>query len=243
MTDPRAAALLAAACVLAAGCAASAPRAAPAQGRQTPQSAAGTRYLLYLPAAHEKEDAWPLILFLHGGGERGEDLSLVRREGLPRILDHVPDFPFVVVSPQETLARRWTPDGLATFLDEVAARHRVDRTRVYATGLSSGAATALELAAAHPDRIAAVAVASPNRLPPDTCRLKTTPVWMFHNSGDPRIPAGRIRRFEKTLSACGGDVRVTLYDRARHDSWTETYDRRDLYEWFRKHRRAPGGAS
>src|SRR5688572_11260008 len=211
MTDPRAAALLAAACVLAAGCAASAPRAIPAQGRQTPQSALGTRYLLYLPASHEKEAAWPLILFLHGGGERGENLDLVRREGLPRILDHIPDFPFVVVSPQETLARGWTPDGLATFLDEVAARHRVDRTRVYATGLSSGATAALDLAAAHPDRIAAVAVASPNRLPADPCRLKATPVWMFHNSGDPRIPVGRIRRFERRLSVCGGDVRVTLY--------------------------------
>ena len=235
MTDPRAAAFLAA-FVLSCGCAASAPRGAPATGRQIAHAASGTRYLLYLPLAHERADAWPLILFLHGGGERGEDLSLVRREGLPRILENVPDFPFVVVSPQETLARRWTPDGLARLLDEVVAKHRVDPARVYATGLSSGAVSALELAAAHPDRIAAVAAVSPNRLPPDVCRLKDVPVWMFHNSGDPRIPVGRIRRFERALARCGGDVRVTLYERASHDAWTETYDRRDLYEWFRNHR-------
>jgi predicted peptidase len=239
MTDSRAAAVVAA-CVLATGCAASTTHPSPATGRQTEHSAAGTRYLLYLPVAHERESAWPLILFLHGGGERGEELGLVKREGLPRILENVPDFPFVVASPQETLERPWTPDALASLLDEVVAKHRVDPTRVYATGLSSGAASALEVAAAHPDRIAAVAVASPNRLPPDVCRLKDVPVWIFHNAGDPRIPAGRIRRFERKLSACGGDVGVTLYDRAFHDAWTETYDRRDLYEWFLKYRTGPG---
>jgi predicted peptidase len=177
-----------------------------------------------------------VILFLHGGGERGDDLSLVRREGLPRLLEHVPEFPFVVVSPQERVARRWTPDGLGKLLDEAVAKHRGDPARVYATGLSSGAVSALELAAALPGRIAAVAAVSPNRLPPDPCRLKAVPLWIFHNSGDTRIPVGRIRRFERTLRACGADVRVTLYDRARHDAWTETYDRRDLYEWFRSHR-------
>ena len=236
MTDSRAAALLTAAWVFAAGCIASGPRADPPRGRQSAHSESGTPYLLYLPADHENESAWPLILFLHGGGERGDDLSHVRREGLPRILEHLPDFPFVVVSPQEPKSRRWTSDELLKLVDDAVAKYRVDRTRVYATGLSSGAAAALELAAAHPGRIAALAVASPNRLPKDVCRLKPVPVWMFHNSGDPRIPASRIRRFERSIAGCGGRVRVTLYDRGRHDSWTETYDRRDLYEWFRTHR-------
>ena len=235
MTDSRAATALAG-CLLAAGCALTATPSSTTARRQTEHEGAGTRYLLHVPSAHARESAWPAILFLHGGGERGRDLSLVRREGLPRILDALPEFPFVVVSPQETLARRWTPDGLVKLLDEVAAKHRADPARVYATGLSSGAVTALELAAAHPERIVAVAAVSPNRLPRDPCRLKPVPVWIFHNSGDTRIPAGRIRRFERTLRDCGVDVRVTLYDRARHDAWTETYDRRELYEWFRKHR-------
>ena len=235
MTDSRAATALAA-CLLAAGCALTATPSSTTARRQTEHEGAGTRYLLHVPSSHARESAWPAVLFLHGGGERGLDLSLVRREGLPRILDALPEFPFVVVSPQETLARRWTPDGLVKLLDEVAAKHRADPTRVYATGLSSGAVTALEFAAAHPERIAAVAAVSPNRLPRDPCRLKAVPVWIFHNSGDTRIPAGRIRRFERTLRDCGVDVRVTLYDRARHDAWTETYDRRELYEWFRKHR-------
>ena len=235
MTDSRAATARAA-CLLAAGCALSATTPSRTARRQTEHEDAGTRYLLHVPSAHAREPLWPAILFLHGGGERGRDLALVRREGLPRILDALPEFPFVVVSPQETLARRWTPDGLVKLLDVVAAKHRADSARVYATGLSSGAVTALELAAAHPGRIAAVAAVSPNRLPRDPCRLRAVPVWIFHNAGDTRIPAGRIRRFERTLRDCGVDVRVTLYDRARHDAWTETYDRRELYEWFRKHR-------
>jgi predicted peptidase len=234
MTDSRAAILLVCA-ALAMGCSTATPRAP--RSRQTKQTDAGLRYLLHLPAAHESRSAWPLVLFLHGAGERGEDLELVKREGLPRILETLPDFPFVVVSPQETKERRWTADGLVALLDEVAGKYRVDRARVYATGLSSGAVAALELAIRHPEKIAAVAVVSVNEIPPGLCAMKNVPVRIFHNIGDERIPASRPKKLVRELERCGGrgEVSLTVYPHEGHDEWTETYRRQELYEWFLSH--------
>jgi predicted peptidase len=181
-----------------------------------------------------------VILFLHGAGERGRDVELVKREGLPRILETLPDFPFVVVSPQEEKDHRWTADGLAALLDDVASRYRVDRARVYATGLSSGAVAALELAIRHPEKIAAVAAVTASEIPSGLCAMKDVPVWIFHNAGDEHVPAGRAKRLARELESCGGDVELTIYPRDGHDAWTETYRRQDLYDWMlRHHRRTP----
>jgi predicted peptidase len=236
MPDSRAVTFLLAA-LLACGCAAAPPPRQTVRG-QSVEEGAGIRYLLHLPAAYESRSEWPLILFLHGAGERGSDVELVKREGLPHILDTLPDFPFVVVSPQETKDHRWAPDALSALLDEVASRYRVDPARVYATGLSSGAVAALELAIRHPERIAAVAAASTSAIPPDLCGMKNVAVWIFHNAGDERVPSARANRLARGLEACGGEVRLTIYPRDGHDAWTETYRRRDLYEWMLSHHSA-----
>ncbi|HEY3171510.1 MAG TPA: PHB depolymerase family esterase [Thermoanaerobaculia bacterium] len=237
MTDSRAAALLLST-ALACRCAAAAPRIPPrAARRQTEQTGAGLRYLLHLPAAYEDRPAWPLILFLHGAGERGNDLTLVLREGLPHLLETLPDFPFVVVSPQEARARRWTSDGLAALLDDVASRYRVDRARVYVTGLSSGASAALELAIQHPDRISAVAPVAFTAIPTDLCRMKDVPAWVFHNAADERVSVDRAKKLATELRACGGEVKLTIFPAEGHDAWTEAYRTHELYEWLLRQRR------
>jgi predicted peptidase len=233
MTDFPAATLLAA--VLLCGCAAAPLPVSASTNRQTAQIGAGLRYLIHLPAAYDSRSDWPVILFLHGAGERGRDLELVEREGLPRILETLPDFPFVVVSPQEEKERLWTADALAALLDKVAARYRVDAARVYATGLSSGATAALELALSYPQKIAAIAAVTASKIPPRLCAMKDVAVWIFHNAGDERIPASRAKRLARALEECGGDVKLTIYPQDGHDAWTETYRRQELYEWFLSH--------
>jgi predicted peptidase len=240
MTDRGVAAFLLAA-VLACGCAA-APASVPASvSRQVERKSGGMRYLLHLPASYETRSDWPVILFLHGAGERGQDIDLVRREGLPRILDTLPDFPFVVVSPQEEKGRLWTPDDLSDLLKEVIARFRVDRTRVSVTGLSTGATSALELAIRHPELVAAVAAVAPTTAPASPCAMRDVPVWIFQNSGDERVPVSRSRKLARDLEQCGGrgEVRLTIYPRDGHDAWTETYRRQDLYDWMSRRGPAP----
>jgi predicted peptidase len=240
MPDSRAVAVaLSTALACACTAASSAPVSPPL--RQTAHEAASQRYLIHLPRAYESRSDWPLILFLHGAGERGRDLALVAREGLPRILETLPDFPFVVVSPQEERDRHWTPDALAALVVEVAARLRVDASRVYATGLSTGATAALDLAIRHPEMIAAVAAVTATSIPRGLCGMKDVPVWIFNNEGDERVPASRARKLAHGLERCGGrgEVRVTIYPREGHDAWTETYRRKELYDWMLRHRSSP----
>jgi predicted peptidase len=236
MTDSRAIPLiLAVAIALASGCAAALlPRAS--GGPQLARETVGTRYLVHLPAAYETRSDWPVILFLHGAGERGRDLELVKREGLPRILDTLPDFPFVVVSPQEEKDRLWTAGSLSSLLDAVIRTYRVDARRIFATGLSTGATSALDLAISRPGRIAAVAAVSPTRSPANLCGMKSVPVWIFQNDGDDRVPPARSKKLARDLEQCAGasEVNLTFYPSDGHDAWTETYRRTDLYEWFLK---------
>jgi predicted peptidase len=241
MPDSRAVVLLLSA-VLAGACAAASSPSRSSAIRQTAHERAGLRYLLHLPAAYESRSDWPVILFLHGAGERGRDLELITREGLPRILETLPDFPFVVVSPQEEKDRRWTADTLAALVDDVAARLRVDRSRICATGLSTGATAALDLAIRHPEKIAAVAAVTPTSIPRELCEMKDVPVWIFNNGGDDRVPPSRAKKLARALERCGGrgEVKLTIYARDGHDAWTETYRRHDLYEWFLKHAKTPG---
>jgi predicted peptidase len=195
------------------------------------------RYLLYRPDYYaDTRDAWPLILFLHGGGEAGTKLGMVRREGLPRVLESRRRFPFVVVSPLSS-RKAWSIPDLLDFLDGVERAHRVDLTRVYVTGLSTGGLAALKLAIAAPDRIAAVAPVTLHRIPEGLCRMKSVPVWAFHNARDPRAPVRVTKKAVRALRACGGDVRLTVYPAEGHDAWTRTYHRADLYEGFLMHHR------
>lgn len=201
------------------------------------------RYLLYRPEEYaEARDSWPLILFLHGGGEAGEKLSMVRREGLPRLLEHRRRMPFVVVSPLSP-RKAWSIPDLLLFLDGVERVHRVDPERVSVTGLSTGALAAWRLAIAAPDRVAAIAPVTLHRVPEDLCRMKAIPVWAFHNARDTRASFRVMKKAVQIFRACGGDARLTIYPAEGHDAWTATYNRADLYVWLLTHRRPRGPAS
>ena len=187
-----------------------------------------------------------MILFLHGDGERGEDLALVKREGLPRLLEHNRDFRFVVVAPQCRRREKWSADRLDRLLDHTVETYRVDPRRVYATGLSSGAVASLALAARRPDRIAAAAAVSPNRAPDELLEspggpadspalVKPAAIWLFHNAFDERVPARVSRRLARTLEASGTEVRLTIFPQAGHDAWSDAYARADLYAWLLEH--------
>jgi predicted peptidase len=197
------------------------------------------RYLLYLPEGYAAAEPWPLILFLHGGGEAGENLDMVRREGLPRLLERWGRFPFVVVSPLSP-RKAWSVPDLLLVLDGVERSHSVDPARVYVTGLSTGALAAWELAIAAPDRVAAIAPVTTHRVPEGLCAARSVPVWAFHNARDARAPVRVTKKAVEAFRACGGDARLTVYPEDGHDAWTRTYGRADLYEWFLTHRREAG---
>lgn len=204
----------------------------------------GTRYLLYL---HEDYDPaggrrWPLVLFLHGAGERGDDLERLKRHGLPRVLEERDDFPAIVVSPQCPPDERWSVAVLRALLDEIEEGHAVDPDRISVTGLSMGGFGTWALAIAEPDRFAAIAPICGGGEPFGTARLTRLPVWAFHGDADTVVPLRRSQEMVEALRARGGDVRFTVYPGVEHDSWTRTYDNPELYDWLFSHRRSRNAA-
>jgi predicted peptidase len=226
--------------VLAAGAAAQQP---PAQQEKTfeKEITIKTRlnYLLFLPAGYEKSDkTWPLMLFLHGAGESGNDLAKVKAHGPPKIVGTKADFPFIVVSPQSA-GRGWNADTLNALLDDIIAKYRVDKDRVYLTGLSMGGYGSWTLAAAHPEKFAAVAPICGGGNPADAKKLKDLPIWVFHGAKDPTVPIRRSQEMVEALKAAGNDkVKFTTYPDAGHDSWTETYSNPELYKWLLEQKRS-----
>ncbi len=212
-------------------------------GKQQPQEIEVTvkmelSYLLFLPGGYaaDEDKSWPMVLFLHGRGESGDDLSKVKAHGPPKIVETKKDFPFIVVSPQ---SRRfgWNPDALAGLLDHVASQYRVDRRRIYLTGLSMGGYGTWSLAAEHPDRFAAIVPICGGGNPDHAGRLKNLPIWVFHGAKDRTVPISRSQQMVDAIKAAGGNVKFTVYPDAGHDSWTETYDNPQLYEWLLEQKR------
>ena len=149
-----------------------------------------TKYLLFVPKDyHARPDrSFPLILFLHGAGERGDDLDLVARHGPPKIVRQREDFPFIVVSPQCPAEQWWRAQPLAVLLDEVQARLRVDPDRIYLTGLSMGGYGVWEMALTYPHRFAAIAPVCGGGVPLCIARIAHLPAWVFHGAEDDVVP-------------------------------------------------------
>ena len=197
------------------------------------------RYWLYLPKDYAGgEKRWPLMLYLHGVGERGDDLSLLKKNGPPMLIEQGKDFPFIVVSPQCRQDVWWDTDELNALLDEVIARYAVDEDRVYLTGLSMGGYGTWALACQYPKRFAAIAPICGGGIQYLAKKhLKNTPVWAFHGAKDSLVVPAESQRMVEAIQQAGGDATLTVYPNAGHDSWTETYNNPKLYDWLLRHRR------
>jgi len=195
------------------------------------------KYLLALPTGYEEKEKWPVMLFLHGAGERGDDLNRVLVHGPPKLITKGQEFPMIVVAPQCPKGRWWKTTELEALLDEIEENYKVDADRIYVTGLSMGGFGTWALAHAIPDRIAAIAPICGGGLPNWTKNFVHVPAWVFHGAKDTVVTVDNSKVMVEALEKAGGDVRLTIYPEAGHDSWTETYDNPKLYEWLLSHRR------
>jgi predicted peptidase len=226
-------------------------------------------YLLFLPKDYlaKARKQWPLMLFLHGAGERGTNLSMVSMHGPPKLVKKSPPVPqnesdearqvreqatkllvenFIVVSPQCPAGQRWENDALLALLDKLITKHRVDTNRVYLTGLSMGGYGSWSLGIRNAERFAAMApICGGGELidillasRAKESKIKSLPVWAFHGAKDPVVPLTESERMVNALKKVGSkEADLTVYPEAQHDSWTATYNNPKLYEWFLQHER------
>lgn len=194
-------------------------------------------YLLYLPDGYESnEGVWPLLVFLHGAGERGDDLELVKVHGPPKLITEGKRYPFIVASPQLPLGEWWSPDVLAWLIRDLIASLRVDPERVYLTGLSMGGYGTWETASKYPELFAAIAPICGRGDPASAWKLRHMPTWIFHGGKDGVVPIKHSDDMKRALKKYR-NVKYTVYPEADHDSWSETYLNDQLYEWFLSHKR------
>lgn len=195
------------------------------------------RYLEFVPSDYDKDPAarHPLIVFLHGAGERGRDLKIVERHGPHRYRETHPDFPFIIVAPQCPTGAFWGPRRVLKTLDSALRKLRVDTSRIYLTGLSMGGFGTFYTAMAAPDRFAALAPICGGGDPRRAEEIKHIPIWVFHGGLDEIVPIANSEAIVKALRAAGAEPRYTVYPEAHHDSWTATYENPELYAWFLQH--------
>lgn len=175
---------------------------------------------------------WPLLLFLHGSGERGTNLEAVKVHGPPKLRAAGRDLPFVVVSPQCPPNAWWNVWDLKDLVDEVSAKYRLDPRRLYLTGLSMGGFGTWELLAEFPDLFAAAAPCCGGGDPATVGLFKQVPLWVFHGAKDGTVPPELSQQMVDALKAAGAAPKFTVYPEAGHDCWTEAYNQQALYDWL-----------
>lgn len=204
----------------------------------------GYDFQLHLPRGVNLEPGaseaatWPLLIFLHGSGERGDDIAKVKVHGPPKHADRDADFPFILISPLLPAEEDWDIAKLDAIMDHALATLPVDPGRVYLTGLSRGGHATWRWGAAEPERFAALAPVA-GRGDPDTgCALKDMPVWAFHGDRDDVVTPEGSFAIARAIRACGGRVsRLTIYPDLGHNSWDPAYADPELYLWLLSRRR------
>lgn len=213
------------------------------QSPQPPVTRNGLPYLLFLPKGYNNSgsERWPLLIFLHGSGERGSDLNRVKANGPPKLVEADPAFPFIVISPQLPAAADpddpWSVGPLDAILRHVLKTLRVDPNRVYLTGLSLGGMATWAWASTEPQLFAAIVPVSATADPRTACALKSMPTWDFHGDRDDTLdPKGDFEMVEAVRS-CGGHPRLTIYPDTGHDAWDQAYSDPALWMWLLEQRR------
>lgn len=203
-----------------------------------PQTGMHWGYLQALPADYAKTDKeYPLVIFLHGTGECGNgttELDRVAIHGFPRYADEGTEYPFILISPQLAEGKYWGAyiESLNLFLDHLIDTLRVDKKRIYLTGLSNGGTGTWLWGQANPERFAALVPVCGAGICWGVREMLHTPVWAFHGDQDPCIDYHEAIRMVDGINAMGGNAKVTIYPGVDHGSWVHAYSDPALVAWL-----------
>jgi predicted peptidase len=200
-------------------------------------------YVVYLPREHTSKKRWPVILFLHGAGERGDNGLSQSQVGIGTAIRMHPErFPCLVVMPQAPRGNGWRGESnelALRALDEVVKKYKGDPSRLYLTGLSMGGYGTWEIAAKYPDRFAAVMPICGGGDPTAMAStLKSLPIWVFHGDADQAVPVQRSREMVEAIKAAGSaSIKYTEYPGVGHNSWDNAYGDAEAITWLLSQKR------
>lgn len=199
------------------------------------------KFQLYTPKGNSAKKKSPLIVFLHGMGERGDNIQNIKKYGPPKFAEKQKDFQFMVVSPQCSKDKKgrgwWNVQDIEYLLDYVKNTYHVDENRIYLTGLSMGGFGTWKVAAAMPGEFAAIAPICGGGNPKDAAKYGQLPIWVFHGDADTRVKIQASQMMVDAVKAAKGNVKFTIYPGVGHNSWSKTYTNPALYQWFLSHKK------
>lgn len=194
------------------------------------------RYLLTLPDGYENsKEKFPLLIFLHGAGERGYDMEKVKVHGPPRYIKEGKNYPFIVVAPQCPEGETWNVQALSAMLTQIEKKLRVDRDRIYLTGLSMGGYGTWEWIGMEPKRFAAVIPICGGGSRMWTLNTGGLPIWCVHGDADESVPISESRSMIERAQRAGAKIRFTIYEGVGHGVWNPFYEDQPWVEWLLKH--------
>lgn len=200
-------------------------------------------YLIFLPARYQmRRQHLPLLVFLHGASDVGTNIDKLKDEilklmpSVPGVSSAVPEQRFILLAPQSP-DPQWDLEALNTLLDGVIRRYHVDENRVYLTGVSLGGGATWALAAAYPEKFAAIVPVGGSGDPADAKKLVGIPVWAFHGAKDATVPLELDKKMVDAVKAAGGTVDFTIYDDAGHDIGNKAYSDPKLFSWLFQQKR------
>ena len=192
-------------------------------------------FLLYLPPGYDShsQKQYPFMLFLHGAGERGSDISKVKMHGPPKLVEEGEDFEFILVSPQCPAYQRWNIDRLDKLVTKLSQEYRIDANRMYLTGLSMGGFGTWNYAVEYPEKWAAIVPICGGGDPDTAHRIAHIPTKIYHGAGDEVVPPVRSQEMYDAMIAAGADnVSLMIYEGVGHNSWERSYKNMTLYDWL-----------
>ncbi|NBL64240.1 prolyl oligopeptidase family serine peptidase [Flavobacterium sp. NST-5] len=195
------------------------------------------QYALHLP--EDLKSKKPLIVFLHGSGEKGSDIEKVKVHGPFKYLK-TNNIDSYVLAPQCPENEYWDSETLYKLIQKIQKEYKIDESRIYLTGLSMGGWGAWNLAFAHPEMFACLVpiCGFVDRVPMiENCKIQNMPIRMYHGLLDDVVDVNYSIEIYRKLQKCNKNITFTIFDDANHDSWTRVYDNPEIYNWMLQQRK------
>lgn len=196
-------------------------------------------YVKYLPKDYDENKKYPLVFFLHGAGERGDDLDVASRHGfMKHVRENKTEYPFIFIAPQCPSGKFWGcyTESLLAFLDYICETLPIDTNRVYLTGLSMGGTGTWMLAMAAPERFAAIAPVCGSGIFWNGMSLNKTPVFIYHGDCDNIVPIQNSIEMLTAVNSHGGNAQIKILYGVGHNAWEAAYSGDELYTWLLSHK-------
>ncbi|HEV7281895.1 MAG TPA: PHB depolymerase family esterase [Pirellulaceae bacterium] len=207
-------------------------------------------YRLLVPPKIEEGKKYPLVVFLHGAGERGSDNAAQMKHGVTDFVRNQSEYPCFLIAPQCPEGKKWVEvnwsaeshdlpkepgDQMAmvrALIDQMVEEKPIDADRIYITGLSMGGYGTWDAITRYPDLFAAAAPICGGGDPQHAKTIKDIPIWCFHGDQDQAVKVERSRAMIAAIKEAGGEPKYTEYPGVAHDSWTRTYADDDFFAWL-----------